>query len=172
MVHFKDRYKKYAYCSKCKIEVPNIRTVFEEYGWQVAVRQPWEYPRVYDDKGNMYYLQTLIPIRQLNKCGLDGTLFKEIREFRVKVLCPECRKQCRSGPYSKTGAKNHYIPSYRGVGRPKEKDPEKIKEEVDEWFDLIKQNKATLEDVPPSRRSKVKRRIDKDNEGKESNIDN
>jgi hypothetical protein len=172
MVHFKDRYKKYAYCSKCDIEVPSIRTVFEEYGWQVAVRQPWEYPRVYDDKGNMYYLQTLIPIRQINRRGLNGKIFEEIREFRVKVFCPECGKQCRSGSYSKTGAKNHYEPSWRGPKRGRLKDPDTIKEEVDKWVERIKQNEEILEELPPSLRSKVKTKIEKEKQAKESKIDN
>ena len=171
MVSNKDRYKKYAYCSTCDIEVPSIRTVFEEYGYTVAVKQPWDYPRVYDDKGNMYYLQTLMPIRQINRRGRDGTLFEEIREFTVKVFCPECNRQCRSKPYSKTPAKNNYKKSGEPVGRPR--GPDKEKETVDYWVEIIDERKdsifgETLEDVPSHLRSKVKRGIDKKNEGKES----
>ena len=204
MVQNKDRYKEYSYCSKCDILVPSIKSVFDEYGWQVAVKQRWEYPRVYDDKGNTFDLQTLVPIRQINRRGLDGTLFEEIREFRVKVFCPKCGKQLRSGGYSKIDRKkavekvritlegekpglyptarqvklvkpkNWYESSDKSVGRPK--GPDKSKEAVDYWVYCIKRSGNTmfeigLEDIPLHLQSKVKRRLDKRNEGKEdSNV--
>ena len=64
-------------------------------------------------------------------------------------------------------------------GRPKVTD--KIKEEeekeIDHHVDRIKQTKntmheVTLEDVPARIRIKVKKKYEKENEGKESNIDN
>jgi hypothetical protein len=173
MIHKKDRYGKESHCPKCDIWVPSVKSIFEKYGWIVAVKQPLEYPKVYDNNGNSYQLQNLIPIRQVNRRGQDGTLFEEIREFRVSTYCPNCKKQMRSGSYSKTPAKNHYISSWRGRGRPKHgteiKTNEEIeKEQIDQIVHMIKISKGHiqeigLEDVKPHLLDKVKKRLEKKN---------
>ena len=105
------------------------------------------------------------------------SFFKMINEIVNKVACPCCKSVCRAGPIKKTPAKKHYETSPEGPKRGRRTRPDVYKDQVNYWVERIRQtentsNRVTLDDVEPRHlQSRVKKRLDKQNEGKkDSNV--
>jgi hypothetical protein len=162
LVHFKDRYNFESFSGSCgwvskpsvwRLGVAIAPNPDSDRHPEIKIGEVW-----YDEKGWKHTI--------LGRLQIVGK--------HVKVFCPKCHKRCRSGSYSKTPTRNHYEPSWRGPKRGRWPGPDRYKEQVDEWVERIKQTKnttyeVTLEDVEPQHlQSRVKRILDKQNEGKEN----
>ena len=92
---------------------------------------------------------------------------------KISVICPCCKNICRGGPHGKSKPKPRVqYPEKPGRRKVSDISKEEDEKEIKNNVDLINQTKntmyeVTLEDVSPHLRSKVKRRIHKDNEGKQ-----
>lgn len=146
---------KGSYCSNCEKSYKN--PIHWLHGAIIELLpNPWDLiTRYYDTDGKRKNVRIFRPIKYLVR----------------QEYCKCCGTKFRAGPLSKTGSQKDYIKSDRRVGRPR--GPDKEKEEIDYWVEEINRTKDTvyqvdLEDVPPHLQSKVKKRIEKDNETKTS----
>ena len=162
MVSNKDRYKVGSWCAKCQLLDPEPSYFIRDLGVAIAPNPDVDrHPEIkigkvwYDEKGWKYTILARLKIIHLNR--------------GKRVFCKDCGRQTRAVPLKKTKSKNNYEPSLEGPKRGRRPGPDIYKEQIDEWVERITANEVTLEDVEPRHlESRVKKRLDKQNEGKES----
>lgn len=67
-----------------------------------SVPDPYSYPHHHDIEGKRREVTILLPVKEMVRRDINGTLLQIIKELVSKVNCPCCGTICRSGPLSKT----------------------------------------------------------------------